>query len=201
MHLNPRSLENAHVALEPYAPAHQDELHAAARSAPDIWRYMPDNLGAEGFDFADWFNGAVEEQHAGRAIFHAVRRKATGRLCGSTSYLNIVPAHARVEIGYTWYAPDAQGTEVNPAAKLLMFENAFGSGAERVELKCDARNARSRAAMLKFGAVEEGTLRRHMRMPGGYLRDTVYYSVLPDEWPAVRSHLMARLETQAKSGH
>ncbi|MFP3942900.1 MAG: GNAT family N-acetyltransferase [Alphaproteobacteria bacterium] len=192
MRLTPCLLENAHIALEPYTPGHLNELQVAARSAPGIWCYMPDDLST--VDFPDWFEGALEEQRAGRAIFHAVRRKYTGVLCGSTSYLNIVPAHARVEIGYTWYVPDAQGTEVNPAAKLLMFANAFEAGAERVELKCDARNARSRAAMRKFGAVEEGTLRRHMRMPGGHMRDTVYYSVLREEWPEVRAHLLSRLE-------
>lgn len=193
MHLVPRPLENAFVALEPYGPAHVEELHTTARSAPGIWRYMPDDLSVIE-DFEDWFEGALEEQRAGRAIFHAVRRKATGALCGSTSYLNVVPAHARLEVGYTWYVPDAQGTEVNPAAKLLMFANAFGCGAERVELKCDARNARSRAAIRKLGAVEEGTLRRHMRTSDGHVRDTVYYSILREEWPEVRARLEARLK-------
>lgn len=199
MRLAPTPLENAYVALEPYEPRHLDELAAAVRSAPGIWRYMPDDLTA--VDFADWFEGALEVQRKGKMIFHAVRRRATGALCGSTSYLNIAPEHSRVEIGYTWYLPDAQGTDVNPASKLLMLGNAFQSGAERVELKCDARNAHSRAAILKLGAVEEGTLRRHMRISNGHIRDTVYYSVLREEWPKVRAGLEARLESPPQPGH
>jgi RimJ/RimL family protein N-acetyltransferase len=104
-----------------------------------------------------------------------------------------MPEHKRAEIGFTWYAQSAQGSEVNPAAKLLLFAHAFASGANRVELKCDARNTRSRAAILKLGATQEGILRHHMVMPDGHLRDTVYFSVLAQEWPQVRARLEARL--------
>lgn len=190
MKLKAMILRNVHVALEPYEPRHREELRAAA-SDPAIWPYMPDDLSGDDFD--GWFTDALKEQDKGCIIFHAVRRAGTGQVCGSTGYLNIAPAHGRVEIGYTWYAPDTQGTEVNPAAKLLMFSHAFDCGAERVELKCDARNARSRAAILKLGAVEEGTLRRHMRLSNGFVRDTVYYSVLREEWPLVRAGLEQRL--------
>jgi RimJ/RimL family protein N-acetyltransferase len=112
---------------------------------------------------------------------------------GSTSYLAIAPEHAKVEIGATWYEPAAQGTAVNPEAKYLLLANAFAANYNRVELKTDARNARSRAAMRKMGATEEGTLRGHMWMPQGYFRDSVYFSILASEWPQVKAGLETRL--------
>lgn len=190
MQLEITTLCNAHVALEPYEPRHRGEVRAAAAD-PAIWSYMPDDLSTG--DFNPWFDGVLTEQAKGKILFFAVRCAATGQVCGSTGYLNIAPAHDRLEIGHTWYAPAAQGTNINPAAKLAMFSHAFACGAQRVELKCDARNARSRAAILKLGAVEEGTLRRHMRISSGFVRDTVYYSVLREEWPKVKAGLEARL--------
>jgi RimJ/RimL family protein N-acetyltransferase len=126
-------------------------------------------------------------------ITFAVRRLADGALVGSTSFLNIVPEHERVEIGSTWYAPEAQATAVNPEAKYLLFGHAFAAHYNRVELKTDSKNDRSRAAMKKMGATEEGTLRAHMWVPQGYYRDSVYFSVLAAEWPVVRAKLEARL--------
>jgi hypothetical protein len=114
--------------------------------------------------------------------------QAGGRVVGSTRYGNYAPEHARVEIGWTWIAGPWQRTAVNTEAKRLMFAHAFEVlGAGRVELKADALNERSRAAMHRLGAVEEGVLRRHMATASGRVRDTVYFSVLADEWPAVRA--------------
>ena len=130
----------------------------------------------------------------GARIVFAVRRLADGAIVGSTSYANIVPEHARLEVGWTWYVRTAQATAINPEAKLLLFANAFETaGYHRVELKIDSRNARSRAAILKLGAREEGILRGHVWMPAGYWRDTVYFSVLAEEWPTVKAGLEARL--------
>jgi RimJ/RimL family protein N-acetyltransferase len=112
---------------------------------------------------------------------------------GQTCYLAIAPEHDRVEVGGTWYAPAAQATHVSPAAKLLMLGHAFACGAERVELKTDARNMRSRNAMLKMGAQFEGIHRRHMRRRDGTRRDTAWYSVIREEWRAVKARLEARL--------
>jgi RimJ/RimL family protein N-acetyltransferase len=136
---------------------------------------------------------------AHRPLSHASRDSspASGgakvKLVGQSCYLNPRPRDAGVEIGSTWYAGSAQGTFVNPAAKLLLIGHAFACGAERVELKTDALNARSRAAMLKMGATFEGIHRRHMRRADGTLRDTAWFSVLREEWPEVKAGLEARL--------
>ncbi|MGQ0741192.1 MAG: GNAT family N-acetyltransferase [Alphaproteobacteria bacterium] len=189
--LGPRVLEGRFVRLEPLVPAHKEGLRRAG-SDPAIWRYMPVRDGELAFE--DFWNTAEKEMAARERIAFAVRRLAEDVLVGSTSYLNIAPEHARCEIGWTWYEPAAQATAINPEAKLLLLANAFeNAGCVRVELRTEAGNARSRAAILKLGATEEGILRRHMRMPRGYWRDTVYYSVLVDEWPAVKAKLLARL--------
>jgi RimJ/RimL family protein N-acetyltransferase len=116
-----------------------------------------------------------------------------GKIVGQSCYLNIRPRDAGVEIGSTWYMREAQGGFVNPAAKLLLLGHAFACGVERVELKTDALNDHSRAAILKLGAKFEGVHRRHMRRADGTLRDTAWYSVLREEWPAVKAGLEARV--------
>ena len=118
----------------------------------------------------------------------------SGSVVGSTRFLNLDPAHRRVEIGSTWVAPPWQRTSVNTEAKYLMLRHAFETlGCIRVELKTDALNQRSRAAIRRLGALEEGTFRRHMITASGRVRDSVYYSILAEEWPAVRERLEARL--------
>jgi RimJ/RimL family protein N-acetyltransferase len=131
------------------------------------------------------------EQRAKRWVPYAV--SVGEQVVGMTCFLNIVAEASRVEIGGTWFNPSAQGGLANPASKLLMIERAFGWGAERVEFKTDARNGQSRAALKKLGATEEGVLRRHQRRPDGSLRDTVYFSILREEWGWVREGLDARL--------
>jgi RimJ/RimL family protein N-acetyltransferase len=121
--------------------------------------------------------------------------RASGRAIGSTRFGDIEPDHGRVEIGWTWIAPAFQRTAVNTEAKLLQLTYAFETlGAGRVALKTDGRNERSQAAIARLGAVREGVLRRHTRLPDGFVRDTVYYSILADEWPAVKARLTERLE-------
>lgn len=187
--LGGRPLRGRFIALEPLEARHHAGLAAAGRD-PSIWTYMPHDLSAGAGAFIDWL---AEENVQGRMISYAVRRLSDDVLVGSTSYLSIAPEHAKVEIGATWYAPEAQGTVVNPEAKYLLFSNAFNAKYNRVELKTDARNARSRAAMRKMGATEEGTLRGHMWMPQGYFRDSVYFSILASEWPIVKARFEARL--------
>lgn len=188
--LGPRVLEGRFVRLEPVGPEHAAELRAAADD-PETWQYMPFEARGAGFDA--WLEWIARETAKGEQLSFAVRRRADEAIVGSTSYLAIAREHARVEIGATWYVAGARGGRVNPEAKLLLFANAFEAGYRRVELKTDARNARSRAAILKLGAREEGTLRAHMRLANGRIRDTVYYSVLAEEWPAVRAGLEKRL--------
>lgn len=185
--LGPRTLTGERISLEPLGETHYEALRSAAGD-PAVWEYLP-IIGSQEFD--RWWNAAFTE--ANRICF-AVRRLADNAVVGSTSYLADIPAHSRVEIGWTWYIPEVQGTAVNPEAKLLLLQNAFDiAGYQRVELKTDSRNAKSNAAILKLGATKEGVLREHMWMPRGYWRDTVYYSIVRAEWPAVRVALEKRI--------
>jgi len=187
--LGGHTLTGRFIALEPLEQGHLPALIAAGRD-PSIWTYMPHDV-SDGV--GPMLRGILSENIEGRMISFAVRRLSDGALVGSTSYMNIVPEHARVEIGATWYSPDAQATAVNPEAKYLLFCHAFGAHYNRVELKTDSKNARSRAAMVKMGAKEEGTLRSHMWVPQGYFRDTVYFSIIASEWPPVKDKFEARL--------
>jgi RimJ/RimL family protein N-acetyltransferase len=190
--LGPRILTGKHVALEPITEAHQQNLQQAADDE-SIWRFMP--VQGFGTHFPALWDGLTRDVARGERIAFAVRRLSDNTIVGSTSYLAIMPAHARVEIGWTWYAPSAQATNVNPEAKFLLLQNAFEAALyHRVEFKTDANNARSRAAILKLGAREEGIFRGHMWMPRGYWRDSVYYSVLDTEWPEIKRRLQARMD-------
>ena len=187
------TLTGRFIALEPLKACHFDGLAEAGRDA-SIWTYMPHDVSNGPMAFVKW---QADENDAGRMITYAVRRLADGRLVGSSSYLAIVPEHARIEIGATWYEPSAQATAVNPEAKYLLFSHAFAAHYNRVELKTDSKNARSQAAMRKMGATEEGTFRGHMWMPQGYWRDSVFFSVLANEWPSVKAKFEARLSAFA----
>ena len=187
--LGPHPLRGRFVALEPLEPCHHAELLRAAAD-PAIWTYFPSTFALTS---AAQLAASAEAMAAGTRLIYVVRRLEDGAVVGSTSYLAITPADARVEIGSTWYVADARGTAVNPEAKYLLLENAFRAGYNRVEFKTDSRNAHSRAALKKLGATEEGTLRGHMWMPQGYFRDSVYFSILAAEWPDVRTALERRL--------
>lgn len=178
----------AGVSVAPLEDADGEALRLLAQDAA-TWTWWPhDMLGAP---WPDTFAFMRNAQAEGRMLHHVVR--LDGRVVGMSAYLNVRPEHAGVEIGFTWYAAEVRGTRVNPACKLMLLSHAFACGAQRVELKTDALNARSRAALLKLGATFEGVHRRHMWMPGGRWRDTAWYSVLADEWPAVEAGLRARL--------
>jgi N-acetyltransferase len=187
--LGPKTLRGRFVALEPLEERHHADLIRAAED-PDLWRYIPIDASQGWASRLPWL---VEENAAGRYITFVVRRLADNAIVGSTSYLAITPADAKVEIGFTWYVAGAQGGAVNPEAKYLLLANAFAANYNRVEFKTDAKNLRSRAALRKLGAKEEGILRGHMWMPQGYFRDSAYFSVLAAEWPEVKAQLEARL--------
>jgi len=179
------------VRLEPLAAEHREPLRAAADD-DRIWRFTLVLARGPGFD--GWFDDALAQRDAGRQFPFAVRRLADGRLVGSTSYLDIMPRHKRVEIGSTWYAPDVWGTRVNPECKLLLLEHAFEVlGVNRVALVTDLLNERSQRAVAKLGAVREGVLRAHMVSQGGRIRDSVVFGITTAEWPQVRAGLLARL--------
>ena len=188
----PVILEDPHVRLEPVEEHHREGLRAAARGDQALFDYMPMDLS--GTDFDRWFDWSKSVTASHRELVFTVVHKADGRIVGSTRYFNIDAAHKRLEIGYTWYARDTWSSAVNPACKFLLFRHGFEALKwNRVELKCDARNKRSRAAILKLGAKEEGTLRKHMVLRDGFVRDTIYFSVVADEWPAVRDGLHTRI--------
>lgn len=127
-------------------------------------------------------------------LLFAVYSKELGKFVGMTSYMDIRREHRGLEIGMTWYAPEVRGTRVNPECKLLLIGHAIEVlSCERVQLKTDGRNLHSQNAIAKLGAKYEGTLRKHMIFPNGYVRDTVMYSVLPEEWPKIREGLQRRL--------
>ncbi|MEI9888715.1 MAG: GNAT family protein [Rhizomicrobium sp.] len=184
------TLTGRFVALEPLETRHHAGLIAAAQDA-SLFAYMPFDT-SQGFAARlGWFE---DEQASGRMIVYVVRRLGDGAIVGATAYLNIAPGDAKVEIGSTWYTRAAQASAVNPEAKYLLLANAFGKNWNRVEFKTDAKNARSRAALKKLGAKEEGILRGHMWMPQGYYRDSVYFSILASEWDGVKAGLETRLK-------
>jgi RimJ/RimL family protein N-acetyltransferase len=185
-------LEGELVVLEPLDPAHAEGLWEAAQ-APETWAWLT-NIGAERELFEQWMQVSLEANAAGREGVFATRRRTDEALVGSTRYMNVRPEDRVVEIGWTWLHPSAWGSGVNVEAKLLMFGHAVERlGCNRVELKTDARNERSRGAMEALPARFEGILRKHMIVPGIGVRDSAYYSVLDEEWPAVRANLQRRL--------
>lgn len=192
--MKPIALEGHGVRLEPLALEHREAL-AAASAHESVWAFAPEAAGlSPAQHFERWFSRSLGLVGSESVLPFAVRRQSDGALVGSTRYLNAEPAHRRVEVGNTWYTPQARGSFVNPACKLLLLEHAFEVlGVNRFELKCDARNVASRAALKKLGAQEEGTLRRHMVLGDGFIRDTVYFSILREEYPAVRGALFKRL--------
>jgi RimJ/RimL family protein N-acetyltransferase len=185
-------LEGDLVVLEPLEPAHADELWAAARS-PEIWQWLAHlNKSREFFD--RWFELTLEAGAEGTEGPFAVRRRSDGTVIGSTRYMAARPADRVVEIGWTWFDPSAWRSGVNLETKLLMLGHAFERlDCVRVELKTDARNERSRAAIAALPARFEGVLRNHMIVPDVGQRDTAYFSVLDEEWPEVRANLERRI--------
>ena len=189
MDLAATTLTRGRVRLEPFEEQHRARLTAAAETDMSIFRHIP--LGVVDKGYSWWFDHLRADQAAGRSIPHAIF--VDERIVGQSCYLNIRPRDAGVEIGSTWYTHEVQGGFVNPTAKLLLLGNAFAQGAERVELKTDALNEHSRAAILKLGAKFEGIHRRHMRRADGSLRDTAWFSILREEWPTVEAKLRERL--------
>ena len=194
----PVVLEGEHVRLEPLTMAHHAALWEIAKDH-DLWRWTATDVKAPD-DLARYMETALGEQAAGRSLPFATFAKASGRVAGSTRFGNIEPLNRRVEIGWTWLGSAWQRTAVNTEAKLLMLTHAFEVwGCIRVELKTDALNQSSRAAIARLGAMEEGTMRRHIVTQTGRVRDTVYYSILDEEWPSIKARLEARLRKSSVS--
>jgi N-acetyltransferase len=190
----PLTLEGSVVRLEPICPEHAELFWEVAQNdLEDIFRWIPSSMKTRE-DFQRLIDKAFAEQERGESIVFATVARASGRVIGSTRFMNIDRVNRRVEIGWTWIAPAWQRTAVNTEAKYLMLRHGFEVwGCVRVELKTDALNQKSRNAILRIGAKEEGTLRRHVGTWTGRIRDSVYFSILDDEWPAVKATLEARI--------
>jgi N-acetyltransferase len=185
----PATLEGEIVRLEPLALAHEDHLWAASRD-PATWRWLSIQQPQTREELRAWLDAALESED----LAFATVLRDSGHAVGSTRFLALRPEHRSVEIGWTWLAPEAWGTGANVEAKLLMLEHAFERlGCRRVELKTDALNERSRRAMEALPAQFEGVHRKHMLVRSGENRDSAWYSVVDDEWPAVRANLLRRL--------
>jgi len=185
MNVEPVTLTSDIVRLEPLSREHAEGLYQASQDQ-DIWTYMPMNPSRSLETLFDWIDAAESPQQ----LPFAIRDVRSGNLLGSTRYLNISSEHYGLEIGWTWLAAPARRTAVNTECKYLLLLHAFESlGAIRVALKTDLRNQRSQRAIERIGAVREGVLRKQMILPDGYQRDTVMYSIIAGEWPAVKGRL------------
>lgn len=182
MSLEPATLEGRIVRLVPMERSHADALLAAA-SFPQLWRWTATTPMSTPDEMRAYMDTALGERAAGRALPFVTVELASGEIIGSTRFANVSVNDRRVEIGWSWIRPDRQRTGANSEAKALMLKHAFDVlGALRVEIKADALNARSRAAIERLGGSYEGTLRQHMVVLNGRVRDTVYYSILDTEW-------------------
>jgi N-acetyltransferase len=187
------TLEGELVRLEPMARAHEDGLWEASRDER-TWTWLSVFRPATREELHAYVGEALANADAGLELPLVTIRRQDDRVVGSTRFLALRPEHRSVEIGWTWLHPDAWGTGINVEAKLLMLEHAFERlGCLRVELKTDANNKRSRAAMAALPAQFEGVHRKAMLVRGGQRRDSAWYSVLDDEWPEVRANLLRRL--------
>ena len=190
MNVQPVVLEGPTLRLEPLAREHADLLWPKAD--PEIFRYSlepPRDASREAFE--DWVRYCLT---APASALWTLFEKATGEAVGMSGYLEIRPPHRGLEVGRTWIARSHQGTRVNPESKYLLLRHAFEDlGALRVQLKTDLNNLHSQRAIEKLGAVREGVLRKYQTRSNGYVRDSVMYSILAEEWPAVKAGLEARL--------
>lgn len=184
-------LPGGRARLEPLTLEHAAGLWAAGPDA-DTWRFLPTAPPRSLQDMRAYVTRALDAADTGAETPFAIVDRSTGRVAGTTRYMDIQPEHRAAEIGTTWLGAAWRRTSVNTECKFLLLRHAFETlGAVRIYLKTDARNERSRAAILRIGATYEGCLRRSRILHDGYIRDTVYFSVTDLEWPRVREHLEA----------
>ena len=194
MRVEPLTLRGGHVILEPLTMEHLDQLCEVGLS-PELWRWTT-NLVRSRDDLRLYIETALREQSAGTALPFATIDKTSARAIGSTRFGNIDRANRRVEIGWTWIGVPWQRTAANTEAKYLMLRHAFETlGCIRVEFKTDSLNERSRSALVRIGATEEGTLRNHMLVHDGRYRHSVFFSVIESEWPEVKESLEQKLSS------
>ncbi len=190
----PTVLEGGHVRLEPLAVTHVPDLYVAGGGDEEVWRWVPRPLPETEEQMRGMVLDALARQTAGEYACFAVVQRETGRAIGMTCYMNVPLFDHSIEIGYTWYARSVWRTAVNTESKLLLLSHAFEElGFDRVMLKADSLNVRSQNAIARLGAKYEGTLRHQMIRRDGTWRDTVYFSILAEEWSAAKDALAARL--------
>jgi len=192
MKVEPVTLSGRLVQLEPLEAAHVDAL-ARVGLDPDLWRFLPTPVTTPE-EMRAYVLSALDDRNRGLALPFVIVDQSSAEVIGSTRYGSIEPRHRRLEIGWTWLASSHQRTGANTEAKLLLLTHAFEVlGVIRVEFKTDALNERSRKAILRLGAVEEGTLRRHKITASGRIRDMVYFSIIDADWPATKKRLASLL--------
>lgn len=193
MNLEPVILTGRFVRLEPLSLVHVAAL-AEVGTDESIWRWNPSQVVRSEADMRHYVDHALQQHASGQSLPFATVHVADNRAIGSTRFANFDHEHRRVEIGYTWIAPSWQRSAANTEAKYLMLGYAFEAwGCIRVEFKTDSLNQKSRNALARIGALEEGTLRNHMLTHSGRIRHSVYFSITDAEWPRVKADLAAKL--------
>ena len=191
--IEPVTLRGAHASVEPLAVAHADGIRAAAADG-ELWRLWYTSVPAPETT-AQWLASALDVRERLGAMPFVVRDNASGAIVGSTRYFNVDAANRRLEIGHTWYAKRAQRTAINTDCKLLLLTHAFETlECIAVEFRTHWFNEASRAAIARLGAKQDGVLRNHQLLPDGSRRDTVVFSIVDGEWPAVKAHLRFLLD-------
>jgi N-acetyltransferase len=195
--IGPVTLQGRFVQLEPLAHAHVPGLQRAAQDG-ELWKLWYTMI--PGVDETVAYVDKALAAQANATAMPFVVKDASGDIVGSTRYMNIDAVNGRVEIGSTWYAARVQRTALNTEAKQLLLTHAFETlQASAVELRTSWMNLRSRAAIARLGAKQDGVLRNHMRLPGGGYRDTVVFSIIESEWPAVKRNLQFLLDERSRS--
>ena len=190
---NKITLEGVNVKLIPMGSVQLDELWAAAKNQ-SIWEFTTSKIQSRE-DMKKVIEAAMVERDRGKQIPFVVIEKATGKIIGSSRYLDLSLTNRSLEIGWTWYSPDYWRTGVNTETKFLMLNHAFEKlGVNRVQFCTDSRNVRSQTAISRLGAHREGILRKHRIIADGFVRDTVIFSILKEEWPEVKSLLQEKLK-------
>ncbi len=197
MDLTETVLENDHVRLEPLREIHREQLRDACNADQDVWpQFYLYSLANEHFD--PFWARVQKDRESGSWIPFAVM--SDSRCVGISCYIGIEPVHRALEVGNTYYRPEFRGTAVNPAAKHLLLRHAFSCSANRVQFRVDARNVHSRTALVKLGATQEGVFRQERVMWTGRVRDTMFFSILREEWPIVEAKLLERLANSRAAG-
>jgi len=193
--INPVELVGQKVTIRPMEVHHVQQLFEAG-SNPDIWAHMPMKVQSLE-DMKRLVDGALQAREQGTEFPFIILDQDSGKVVGSTRFLDISIPNRNLEIGWTWLSPSVWRTGINTECKYLLLTHCFETlGVIRVQLKTDGRNVRSQQAIERLGAVREGVLRRHRVMYDGYVRDSVYYSVVDHEWSAVKERLQSMLQQQ-----